>query len=87
MVFSSDGKYLFTSDNGVMDMREKGQGWNTVSIIDVKAKRRVGQIDLGEHRRPHGIDFDRGDGSCWSRPNCRARSWFSSPVMQNITRL
>jgi YVTN family beta-propeller protein len=62
MVFSSDGKYLFTSDNGVMDMREKGQGWNTVSIIDVKAERRVGQIDLGEHRRPHGIDFDRATG-------------------------
>ncbi len=62
MVFSSDGKYLFTSDNGVMDMREKGQGWNTVSIIDVKAERRVGQIDLGEHRRPHGIDFDPATG-------------------------
>jgi YVTN family beta-propeller protein len=62
MVFSSDGKYLFTSDNGVMDMHEKGRGWNTVSIIDVKAQRRVGQIDLGEHRRPHGIDFDRATG-------------------------
>jgi YVTN family beta-propeller protein len=62
MVFSSDGRYLFTSDNGVMDMREKGQGWNTVSIIDVKAERRVGQIDLGAHRRPHGIDFDPATG-------------------------
>jgi YVTN family beta-propeller protein len=62
MVFSSDGKYLFTSDNGVMDMRERAQGWNTVSIIDVKAQRRVGQIDLGEHRRPHGIDFDPATG-------------------------
>lgn len=61
-IFSSDGRYLFTSDNGVMDMREKGQGWNTVSIIDVKAERRVGTIDLGEHRRPHGIDFDPATG-------------------------
>jgi YVTN family beta-propeller protein len=62
MVFSADGRYLFTSDNGVMDMREKGQGWNTVSIIDVQQERRVGQIDLGAHRRPHGIDFDPATG-------------------------
>lgn len=61
-IFSADGRYLFTSDNGVMDMHETGKGWNTVSIIDVKAERRVGVVDLGEHRRPHGIDFDPATG-------------------------
>ena len=62
MAFSSDGKYLFTSDNGVMVMTEKSPGENTVSIVDILRESRAGVIDLGEHRRPHGIDFDPSTG-------------------------
>lgn len=62
MTFSSDGKYLFTTDNGVMIMTEKSQGENTVSIVDVPRETKAGVIDLGEHRRPHGIDFDPSTG-------------------------
>jgi YVTN family beta-propeller protein len=62
MVFSSDGRYLFTTDNGVLLMTEKTEGENTVSIVDVAKREKVGVIDLGEHRRPHGIDFDAATG-------------------------
>jgi YVTN family beta-propeller protein len=36
-------------------MTDKGEGGNTISIIDVKARAKVGVIDLGVYRRPHGI--------------------------------
>lgn len=62
MVFSADGKLLFTTDNGVLLMTEKTEGENTVSIVDVAKRERVGVVDLGEHRRPHGIDFDASTG-------------------------
>ncbi|MDE3198833.1 MAG: YncE family protein [Acidobacteriota bacterium] len=62
MAFSPDGKYLFTSDNGVMVMTEKAQGENTVSIVDIPRETKAGVIDLGPHRRPHGIDFDPSTG-------------------------
>jgi YVTN family beta-propeller protein len=62
MTFSTDGRYLFTSDNGVMIMTEKTEGGNTVSIVDLKQQARVGTVDLGAHRRPHGIDFDPSTG-------------------------
>jgi len=62
MTFSSDGRYLFTTDNGVMIMTEKTEGGNTISIIDVKQQAKVGTVSLGQHRRPHGIDFDSATG-------------------------
>ena len=62
MAFSSDGRYLFTSDNGVMIMTEKTEGGNSVSIVDLKTHLKTATIDLGKHRRPHGIDFDPATG-------------------------
>jgi YVTN family beta-propeller protein len=62
MVFSSDGRYIFTTDNGVLLMTEKTEGENTVSVVDVAKQEKVGVIDLGTHRRPHGIDFDSATG-------------------------
>lgn len=62
MVLSRDGKLLYTTDNGTMRIEHPGSGGNTVSIIDLAAKKRIAQISLGEFRRPHGIDFDPASG-------------------------
>src|SRR4051794_2407917 len=62
MVFSADGRFLFTTDNGVLVMTEKTDGENTVSIVDVTKREKAGTVDLGVHRRPHGIDFDPASG-------------------------
>ncbi len=56
MVKSPDGKLLYVSDNGVLWMTEDAQGWNTISIIDLVSRTKAGVIDLGEYRRPHGLD-------------------------------
>lgn len=63
MTFSPDGRYLYTTDNGVLWMTEAGQGGNTVSIIDTRAQALVGTIDLGKYRRPHGIGVDPKTGN------------------------
>lgn len=62
MAFSPDGKYLYTTDNGVMRIEHAGKGGNTISIIDVAARRRIGVVDLGNFYRPHGIDVDAESG-------------------------
>jgi len=63
MVLSSDGRYVYTTDNGTMKIEQEGTGGNTVSIIDVLGRKKVGEISTGKYRRPHGIDLDRKTGN------------------------
>jgi YVTN family beta-propeller protein len=59
ILFSADGKRAYVSDNGILWMTNPGEGGNTISIIDLQTRQRSGVIDLGEYRRPHGMDLDR----------------------------
>jgi YVTN family beta-propeller protein len=61
-VLSPDKRLLYVTDNGILWMTYKGEGGNTISIVDVKARKKVGVIDLGASRRPHGIDVDPKTG-------------------------
>jgi YVTN family beta-propeller protein len=45
-----------------MRIEEVAPGGNTISIIDVAARKRVGEISLGEFHRPHGIALDAATG-------------------------
>ncbi len=58
MTISSDGKYAYVSDNGVLWMDYDGPGGNTISIIDIAARRRINVLPLGKFHRPHGIGLD-----------------------------
>ena len=58
MILSPDGRYAYVSDNGVLWMDYDGPGGNTVSIIELKTRRRVGILPLGKFHRPHGIGPD-----------------------------
>ncbi|MFN7936518.1 MAG: hypothetical protein U0R19_24560 [Bryobacteraceae bacterium] len=62
LMFSPDRKFLYVSDNGMLWMTDKGEGWNTISIIDVAARKKAGIIDLGNYRRPHGMDLNPKTG-------------------------
>jgi len=61
-VLSPDGRLLYVSDNGILWMTDAGEGGNTISIVDVPSRTKVGVIDLGDYRRPHGIDIDPATG-------------------------
>ncbi len=62
MVLSADRRYLYTSDNGTMRIEQAGVGGNTVSIIDLKTRKKVGEINLGKYHRPHGLSLDPKTG-------------------------
>ena len=58
IALSPDGRFAYVTDNGILWMTDPGGGGNTISIIDLKEQKKAGVIDLGEYRRPHGIDLD-----------------------------
>jgi YVTN family beta-propeller protein len=62
MVCSADGKYLYTSDNGTMRIENEGTGGNSLSVVDIAARRKAADIPLGNFRRPHGLDIDHKSG-------------------------
>lgn len=62
IVLSPDGRFAYTSDNGTMRIEEAGTGGNTVSIVDLAARKKAGEISLGGFRRPHGLDVDAAGG-------------------------
>src|SRR6266849_2456211 len=53
--FSPDRRFLYVTDNGLLWMTDPGEGFNTISIIEVATRKKTGTIDLGSYRRPHGI--------------------------------
>lgn len=87
MVFSPDGRYLYTTDNGTMRIEQEGTGGNFVSIIDVKARKKVGEIDLGQFRRPHGIDIDRATGKLAVTTELPDRLLWIDPKSRKIERV
>jgi YVTN family beta-propeller protein len=59
-VLSSDGRLLYVSDNGVLWMTEDALGYNMISVVDVRAMKKLRDIDLGRFHRPHGIALAGG---------------------------
>src|SRR3954454_2901394 len=55
MALSEGDKLAFITDYGVDTYTDTSEGGRTLSIVDLAAARRVGTIDLGQFRRPHGI--------------------------------
>ena len=55
VVVSSDGGTAVVTDYGARS------GGNTLTVIDISGLAVARTIDLGEHRRPHGIDFMPGE--------------------------
>jgi len=51
---STDGKFAFVSNYGT------NTPGNSLSIVDVSARRESKRVDLGELQRPHGLTFTNG---------------------------
>jgi YVTN family beta-propeller protein len=62
IVFSPDGRFAYTSDNGTMRIEQAGTGGNTVSILSIPDRKKIGEISLGRFRRPHGLALDPASG-------------------------
>jgi DNA-binding beta-propeller fold protein YncE len=55
MVLSPGNRFAYVTDYGVDTYTSPEEGGKTISIVDLAKGRRVGTIDLGNFRRPHGI--------------------------------
>jgi DNA-binding beta-propeller fold protein YncE len=53
VIASADGKFAYVSNYGF-------GSYNTLTVIDLIAQKRVSTIDLGALRGPHGLDFAGG---------------------------
>lgn len=62
IVLSTDGRLAYVSDNGTMKIEEVGTGGNTVSIVDLVTRKKIGEISLGKFHRPHGLDLHHATG-------------------------
>jgi YVTN family beta-propeller protein len=62
MAMSADGKMAFVSLYGLDFYYEDAEGGRAVAILDLIGRRKTGEIDLGEYRRPHGIEVGHQSG-------------------------
>jgi len=58
-VFSADGKSIYVTNYGTARWTDENAGGNTISIIDLAAKKVSGEINLGPFHRPHGIELGK----------------------------
>lgn len=59
LAITKDRKLLYVSDYGLERWTDGAEGGRTLSIIDVPARKKIGEIGLGRFRRPHGVEFGR----------------------------
>jgi len=55
---SPERRLAYMCHFGTALAEDPGPGGNTVSVVDVPARERVGTLSCGDYRRPHGIDVD-----------------------------
>ncbi|MBZ2184516.1 MAG: hypothetical protein K7J46_07355 [Bryobacter sp.] len=58
LIFSPDGRFAFVTENGMLWMTDKGQGGNTIAIVDLNSRQLSARLDLGNNYRPHGMDLN-----------------------------
>jgi YVTN family beta-propeller protein len=59
MVLSADQSLVYITNYGVGSYTTKEEGGRTISIVDIARRAKIGEIDLGACRRPHGIQRGR----------------------------
>jgi DNA-binding beta-propeller fold protein YncE len=58
MALAPDGRRAYVGHFGVALAEDPGADGRTVSVVDLRRRRRVGALDCGEHRRPLGVAVD-----------------------------
>jgi len=62
MAQSRDGKRAYVTLYGIDQYIEPGEGGRAVAILDLERRSKLGEIDLGKYRRPHGIEVGHRSG-------------------------
>ncbi len=59
LALSADRRLAYVTQYGVNSYTQQEKGGNSISIVDLAQREKVGEIDLGEYHRPHGIEMSR----------------------------
>ncbi|MGH9936384.1 MAG: YncE family protein [Blastocatellia bacterium] len=59
MALSADRKLAYITNYGVNSYTQTEEGGNTISIVDLAGRKKIGEIELGKFHRPHGIERGR----------------------------
>lgn len=86
IALSTDRRYAYITDNGVMRLEHEGQGGSTVSIVDLVERKKIGEISTGEARRPHGITVDPSTGRLLVTTEMPDRLLVIDPVARKVLR-
>jgi len=62
---SADRRTAYLASFGVALAEDPGPGGNTVSIVDIPDRKRIGTVHCGEYRRPHDVALD-GEGTLYA---------------------
>jgi YVTN family beta-propeller protein len=73
---SPDRRKLYVTEYGLRGVETPGAGGNTVGVYDLRRRERVGTINLGEYRRPHGIALHQNSNG--QPPHARVRLFVTS---------
>jgi len=65
MVLSHDGALAYVTLYGTDFYYDNAEGGRAVAILDVANRRKLGEIDLGQYRRPHGIEVGHHSGKLY----------------------
>jgi YVTN family beta-propeller protein len=59
LALSADGRTAYVTLYGIDRYTEDAEGGHALAIVDMAGRKKVGEIDLGRHHRPHSIERGR----------------------------
>jgi YVTN family beta-propeller protein len=59
MALSADRRLAYITNYGVNSYTQTEEGGNTITIVDLVERKKIGEIELGKFHRPHGIERGR----------------------------
>ena len=62
LAVSHDGRRAYFTLYGIDLFTETAEGGRSVAVVDVPSRTKIGEIDLGKYRRPHGIEIGPKSG-------------------------
>jgi len=84
MALSKDRTLAFVTLYGTDFYYDAAEGGRAVAILDLASRRKLGEIDLGQYRRPHGIEVGRQTGRLYVTCDRPAALLILDPQRQTV---
>lgn len=84
IALSHDRKTAFVTLYGIDLYTEDTEGGRAVAIVDLVKREKVGEIDLGKYRRPHGIEVGHHSGRLYITCDRPAALLILDPVERRV---